>query len=125
LIAIFRECEAADKECSRVDGEAPTGESRRLGKTELIARGLKQFSASSPSILKQTTLPDFADSQRQLWPPSQQSIATMVTSSPAYQDRYSPDWWQQGKNFRQQEEARQHQAAEEAEKGRRQFFQPR
>ena len=68
LIQLFREDEAIKAECSRVNGSAPNGETRRLIGPELKARGLDAYSRSDPPMAKGTTLVDWTHSQVTLWP---------------------------------------------------------
>jgi hypothetical protein len=53
LCDLFHRVEALDQECSRINGEAPAGDHRRLLGVELTARKLAGFSTESPSIAKE------------------------------------------------------------------------
>jgi hypothetical protein len=68
LIELFRENEAVEKECSRINGSAPAGEHRRLVAPELKARGLEAFSRTNPPMAKVTSLPNWEQSEVMLWP---------------------------------------------------------
>jgi SOS response associated peptidase (SRAP) len=59
LCDLFHRVEALDQECSRINGEEPAGDHRRLLGVELTARKLAGFSTESPSIAKELKLPDF------------------------------------------------------------------
>lgn len=89
LIELFRENEAVEKECSRINGSAPAGEHRRLVAPELKARGLDAFSRTNPPMAKGTTLPNYEQSEVMLWPPKR----TFFPFAPAPQDiRHTADW---------------------------------
>ena len=59
LSDLFRRALAIDQECSRVNGTAPAGESRRLPGVELTARGLENFSFSNPALTDAVKLPEW------------------------------------------------------------------
>ena len=89
LIELFRENEAVEKECSRINGSAPAGEHRRLVAPELKARGLDAFSRANPPMAKGTTLPNWAQSEMMLWPPK----SSFFPFAPAPQDiRHTSEW---------------------------------
>jgi hypothetical protein len=52
LIELFRLNEDVTKQCSDVNGSAPSGEPHRLVNPELLARGLQNFSQGEPSIAR-------------------------------------------------------------------------
>lgn len=94
LCDLFQRAKVIDRECSRIDAEAPAGEHRRLRGVELTARGLECFDRSSPSLTGAVTLPDWTDSARMLWPPPQIPLGVVMAASiaPQHDPRYSGDW---------------------------------
>jgi hypothetical protein len=94
LVDLFERIEAVDKEVSRVNGLAPEGEHRRLRQTELVARGLDNFSRADPPITKAVQLPDWTNSEKMVWPPPQPSLAAVLAMSmvPSHDPRYTADW---------------------------------
>jgi|SRR5262249_35559942 len=94
LVELLQRIEACDRESAAINGDAPDDEHRRLGKVELLARQLDQFTRETPSILETLTLPDWVDSSANLWPPAQPSFAASyaATMVPAHDPRYSADW---------------------------------
>jgi hypothetical protein len=81
LSDLFRRAEALDQECSRINSEAPKGETRRLLGVELTARNLKSFSRSDPSVIDLVKLPDWTHSDRMTWPPPKIPLAVQVATS--------------------------------------------
>jgi predicted transcriptional regulator len=94
FVDLFSRAEAADKEVSRVNGSAPAGEHRRLRQTELVARGLGNFSRADPPITKAVQLPDWTNSEKMAWPPAEPSLAVQFATSMTF-SHPSGDWWQQ------------------------------
>ena len=94
LCDLFHRAKAIDQECSRINGEAPAGEKRRLLGVELTARGLESFSISDPSLTEAAKLPDWTHSDRVAWPPPQTPLAVLVAASmtPPHDPRFSADW---------------------------------
>jgi hypothetical protein len=94
LCDLFHRAKVLDQECSRIDGEAPVGENRRLRGVELTARGLECFDRSSPSLTGAVALPDWTDSARMVWPPLKIPLSVQVAASiaPQHDPRYSGDW---------------------------------
>jgi hypothetical protein len=94
LCDLFQRAEAVDKECLRVNGEAPTGEQRRLRGVELTARNLGSFSRYEPSILEAVKLPEWKHSGRMAWPPPKAPLAVVLAASmtPPPDPRFSADW---------------------------------
>ncbi len=94
LADLFHRIEAADKEVSRINGSAPSGDHRRLLGVELTGRGLDSFTTANPSIAKTAQIPDWAHSDRLAWPPPQPSLAEFYAMStmPQHDPRYSADW---------------------------------
>ncbi len=82
--------EEVDKEVSRVNRSAPSGEQRRLLGPELNARGLDAFSTTEPSISKSSMLPDWDHSGRNLWPPRRTVDPALFAPHP-YNPRYSAE----------------------------------
>jgi hypothetical protein len=91
LIDLLRGAEEIDKEVSRINGAAPSGEHRRLLEVELTARGLERFTREDPSIANELRLPSFEHSDRTVWPPPRVFDQSMFEPVP-YDPRYSPDW---------------------------------
>jgi len=92
LAAIFSNAEAVDRDVSRINISAPSGQ-RHLQQVELIARSLASFNSSDRSIAASTTLLGFDG--KTAWPPRQQGLGVamaqaMVTS--AHDARYSDNW---------------------------------
>ena len=81
LCDLFHRVEALDQECSRINGEAPAGDRRRLLGVELTARKLAGLSTGSPFIAKALKLPDFDHSDRMAWPSLQPSLAASYAMS--------------------------------------------
>ena len=94
LVDLFECIEAVDKEVSRINGSAPSGEHRRLRQVELIARGLDNFNRANPPITKAVQLPDWTNSEKMAWPPPQPSLAAVFALSmvPSHDPRYTADW---------------------------------
>jgi hypothetical protein len=94
LCDLFQRAEAVDKECLRVNGEAPRGEHRRLRGVELTARNLDDFSASHPSIMEAVKLPEWKHTGRMAWPPPKVPLAVVFAASmtPPPDPRFSADW---------------------------------
>jgi hypothetical protein len=88
LIELFRENEAVEKECSRINGSAPAGEHRRLVAAELKARGLDAFSRTNPPMAKGTTLPNYEQSEVMLWPPK----SSFFPFAAPQDIRHTADW---------------------------------
>jgi len=86
--------EACDRDASRVNGSAPSGERRRLRKVELEARGLDSFTRSVPPITDELKLPPWQPGGQE-WPVPvlfSATVAAAITPRP-FDRRYSPDWW--------------------------------
>lgn len=119
------EAEQIDAEVSELNGSAPPNEHRRLNGVEQTARGLKAFSASTPSILKNVQLPDWNDSKKMLWPkprPSAASILALAMAPPAYDPKYSPEWWKAGHEKNRAEAERQKEEDAAAAIAREEFY---
>jgi hypothetical protein len=97
LIGLFRESDAVDQECLRVNANAPANEPRRLVAVELHARGMNTFTASQPSLSATIRLPDYQRSDQVAWPvlrPNDFAVAVAESMKPPRDIRYSADWWQ-------------------------------
>jgi len=84
-----------DEEVTRIGGNAPSGERRRLAKVELAARNLASFTRAVPSIVDTLCLPPWSPGAPE-WPmarPFNATIAAACAPRP-FDRRYSPDWWQ-------------------------------
>lgn len=94
LCDMFQRAKAIDQECSRINGEAPAGEHRRLLGVELTARGLESFTRSNPSLMDAVKLPDWADSDRMVWPPPQAPLAALLAASmvPPPDAQFTANW---------------------------------
>jgi hypothetical protein len=94
LCDMFQRAKAIDQECSRINGEAPAGEHRRLLGVELTARGLESFSISDPSLTEAAKLPDWTHSDRMAWPAPQAPLAAILAASMAAAPdaRFSANW---------------------------------
>jgi len=109
LVDLFERIEAVDKEVSRVNGSAPEGEHRRLRQTELVARGLDNFSRADPPITVQ--LADWTNSEKMAWPPPKPSLAVQVATSMTYGSHPGASWWQESKERAQALRAEQERVA--------------
>jgi hypothetical protein len=97
LVDLFGRAQAVDKEISRINGSAPTGEHRRLLGVELTARDLECFTTANPSIALAVQLPDFERSAVLAWPPPKPSMAVQVATSMTYGSHPSANWWEESK----------------------------
>ena len=61
LCDLFKRAKAIDEECARINGEALSGEHRRLLGVELTALNLGSFTRSNPSLMDAVKLPDWAE----------------------------------------------------------------
>jgi hypothetical protein len=71
LADLFRRAAACDRECSRVDGKAATGELRRLLRVELAARGVEGLLQPDVYLAEMLRLPFFWRDSGPIyaWPP--------------------------------------------------------
>jgi hypothetical protein len=94
LIDLFRRALIIDQECSRLNGTAPAGNSRRLRGVELTARGLEGFSFSKPALTEAVKLPEWEDTGRLAWPPPKTPLAALVAAAmtPPHDPRFTADW---------------------------------
>ena len=83
LVGLFCRMQQCDQKSAEVDTQASNlnNEHRRLGKVELCARGLANFSRSDPEIAKVLSLPDLDHSDQMAWPPKQPSMAAAFAQS--------------------------------------------
>jgi hypothetical protein len=121
LCGLFHRGEALDQQCSRVNSEAPASDRRRLLGVELTARELESFSTTNPSLARVVHLPDWAHSDRMMWPPLRPFAPAMFAPVP-YNPRFSSEWWKVVEAEQALERQRQQKEAEEAEAGRREFY---
>ena len=92
LVELLQRVEACDRESAAINHDAPDDEFRRLGKVELIARQLDQFSSSQPSIIETLVLPHWVESNRNLWPPPRPSFAEVYAQGMAVTPHPGADW---------------------------------
>jgi hypothetical protein len=123
IVAIYQEAAEADKLVAEANSDAPAGESRRLLSVELHSRNLETFTRDRPSLMKETRLFDF-DTGEPLWPPKQQSMASVFAPVDArrHPGDCSPSWWEAGAAV---EEARAREGQEKlakAERERDEFY---
>jgi hypothetical protein len=94
LVGLLQRAEVIDQKIADLHGWAPAGESRRLLRTELVARNLLSFSRDEPSFARDLKLPDWHNGNRLVWPPPKTPLAVMVAESmtPPPDPRFSADW---------------------------------
>jgi hypothetical protein len=94
LCDLFSRARAVDQECSRLNSEALSGEHRRLLGVELTARKLGSFTRNNHSLMDAVKLPDWADSDRMVWPPPQAPLAAILAASmaPPPDARFTANW---------------------------------
>ncbi len=93
IMDLFVRMIANDHALSALHLARPGGVKQHLLSAELHARGLDRFTRDVPSLLTAVHLIDW-DSGRQAWPPLRPSIAAAVAATvPAYDRRFSADWW--------------------------------
>jgi hypothetical protein len=111
VVEIFQLAAEVDAEVARVNA-ANLGEP--LLSVECHARGLEAFSRSQPSITTNCVLPDWADSQRNLWPPRPISMGVLVAGSMVQSPdkRFSDRWHETTQDRRAEQEAEQQRTAE-------------
>jgi hypothetical protein len=81
LVGLLQRAEVIDRKINDLHGWAPAGESRRLLRTELVARNLSSFSRDVLSFAKELKLPDWHKSNRLVWPPPQIPLSVRVATS--------------------------------------------
>jgi hypothetical protein len=92
FVDLFSRAEAVDREVSRINGSAPSGEHRRLRQVELVARGLKGFTRGEPSITNELSLPDWDQPTKLVWPPPQVPLAVQVAASMIQRPHPGANW---------------------------------
>jgi hypothetical protein len=113
LVYVLNRMAALDIKCAEVDSQASNlqNEHRRLGKTELLARGIPAFSRSQPELAKTLVLPDFVESARTKWPctsPTSFAAAYAETTSVPYHP--GADWASPAETQRRREAIEKEQA---------------
>lgn len=126
-----------DAECAEVNALAASlpNEGRRLRGVELTARGLRKFTAGTPSFFDARDprfglrLPDLADSTKFVWPPAQPPLAAQFASAmimPSDPQRYSNEWWksrdEDSRRAAERDRERAAQAAKEEAQKRQEFY---
>ena len=94
LCDLFKRAKAIDEECARINGEALSGEHRRLLGVELTARNLGSFTRSNPSLMDAVKFPEWANSDRMVWPLPQAPLAAILAASmaPPPDARFTANW---------------------------------
>jgi hypothetical protein len=95
LCYVLTRTAALDIKCAEVDSQASNlqNEHRRLGKTELLSRGITSFSRSQPELAKSLILPDFVESARTRWPAtSPTSFAASFSQSAIFPGHPGANW---------------------------------
>jgi hypothetical protein len=90
---LFTRTAECDREGSRINGSAPSGEHRRLRSVELTARGLDSFTTANPSIAKTMQLPDFEHSAKMAWPPPSTPLAVLASQAMPAPPHSGGEWW--------------------------------
>jgi hypothetical protein len=121
MVELLNSAAAVDKEVGDLHIRAVAGEHRRLPQVELLARGLKAFSAVAPSVVRDLKLPDWQDSQRLLYPRQQPFDPSFYAPAP-YDEQCSPDWWKRGEQQRAAAAERERRELVAADRARRQFY---
>jgi hypothetical protein len=74
LVEVFRLVKAVDKAVDEINATAPIGVTRRLAKTELVARDIDGFYSTDVSIVEKCVLPAFVShGSSYAWPPPQRN----------------------------------------------------
>ena len=94
LCDLFKRAKAIDEECARINGEALSGEHRRLLGVELTALNLGSFTRSNPSLMDAVKLPEWANSDRMVWPPPVTPMSVLVAEAiaPPPDARFTANW---------------------------------
>jgi hypothetical protein len=106
---LFTRIAANDAELSRLHLARPAGVALHLLSAELVARGLGAFSRADPPIAKGLMLPDFAASEKMVWPPPSPPLSSLASfQPPAGVAATGSDWWryrdQRGKEIAKENE---------------------
>jgi hypothetical protein len=107
LIDLFLEAKTVDTEIDRVNAGGPSNAPRLAG-VELTARRLSAFTRENPSLAEVTTLFDWRESSKQIWPPPQKSFGLIMAESmtpPSPDPRYSDRWFESQGDRRAEQEA--------------------
>jgi len=88
LADLFGRITKLDQEVSRINGEEPYSEHRRLLGVEATATG------AVPSIINAVGLPAWQAGQQPYWPPPPPPIDPALFAPMPFDRRYSGDWWQ-------------------------------
>jgi hypothetical protein len=93
IARMFALAEQVDKKISRINGNAPDGEHRRLRSVELEARDMTQFTRDNPALVATVELRDWENSGRKLWPlQSSGSMAAAFASGMAVPPHPGINW---------------------------------
>jgi hypothetical protein len=121
LVELVNLAAAVDKEVGDLHIRAASGEHRRLPKVELLARGLKTFSISQPSITRDLKLPDWEHSDTLVFP-RREPLDPSLYAPPPFDVRFSEDWAIPGEQQRAAAAERERQELIEADRQRRAFY---
>jgi hypothetical protein len=121
LAALFRDVTAHDAAISEINQMAPAGEPRRLRPIELASRNLGGFSLATPSLMKTAIIPDFDQSDTNLWPIKQLPDPNLYNMSNIHRSPYegTAEWWKGQAGFKAD---RDQQDATQTEQQRRDFY---
>lgn len=119
-------CVALDEKLSQLHQRRQSNCPLHLDSAELVARGMTEFSADRPSLLKTLVLPSFSGGGgNNLWPPKS-NIASALLPPAAYgfADPYSgtADWWRKGQQAAEQQQLQNEQKLREAEIAKNEFY---
>jgi hypothetical protein len=92
IVHIFAVAAEVDKEVSRINGNAPDGEHRRLRSVELEARNLEGFTIDNPTLASTVELRDWENSGRKLWPCTKSLAAEFFAQGMAVPYHPGPRW---------------------------------
>jgi hypothetical protein len=113
LLERFKLAAEIDAEVDRVNAGGPSN-SPRLAGVELTARRLSAFSRENPSLAEVTTIFDWRESSKQIWPKPQKSFGLIMAESmtpPSPDPRYSDRWYEQQGDRRAEQAADQQRTA--------------
>lgn len=123
---LFQEAAAVDAASDAVNELARNlaGEPRRCRKVECLARNLADFNNASPSIVKNTVLPDWDHSDRTAWPvklPLDPRLYAPIDAR-RFPGDCSGDWHVAGTQAAADKAKREQYELAEADRARRQFY---
>lgn len=96
LVDLLRRVEDCDREVSRINGSAPSGDYRRLLGVELIARGIEGFTVSTgPAIAPAMRLPSLPNSAVMAWPGPKRSWQSRYIHQMAVASHPGASWHEQ------------------------------